>query len=165
MRAQGPAPSGTAAQRAPTPAEVQQEVAQLRAEVARLQKELADMRRTEGTGGSGGAADTEDVAVASVEFVGRVQDVSRRRVNVVDRESGDTYVLLVDEDTRALRGGRRIPVRSLREGSTVRASYDLVSGEAVATRIQEMPRTRPAAPSAPTPSPRSCAPEKPAPSR
>jgi hypothetical protein len=126
------------------PAAARTEISQLRAEVARLQAELENARLAQGmggagTGGSGAEGTSERVPVASAELNGRVSDVSRKRVHVIDSETGNTYVLRVDEDTRARRGDKRIRVQSLREGSQVRASFDLVAGETYATEITELP--------------------------
>jgi hypothetical protein len=122
-----------------TPADAQFEIARLRAEVSRLRTELDNARevRGSGTGGSGGSGvDLENVPVASATFEGRVRVVSDKQVEVVDRETGDTYQLRVDKDTRATRGGQRIPVDNILAGSDVRASFDLISdGASVANQI------------------------------
>ncbi len=123
-------------------AEVHAQVERLRAEVQRLREEFESARpqrqaqRPTGTGGSGEEEEEEPIAVASAVFTGRVSDVSREAVHVVDDETGATYVLHVTEDTRARRGERRIPVRRIREGSEVRASFELISGETYATELQ-----------------------------
>ena len=89
-----------------TPADAQAEIARLRAEVNRLQTELDNTReaRGEATGGSGtggSGKDLDNIPVASAELVGRVRVVSAKQVEVVDHETGDTYVLSVDKNTRA----------------------------------------------------------------
>jgi hypothetical protein len=125
------------------------EIARLQAEVQRLRGELdnaREVRRGEARGGTGtggsGAEDMEQMPVASAVFEGRVSNVSRKAVEVVDRETGETYVLRVTQDTQARRGKRRIPVTRISEGSQVRASFDLVAGDTVATEIEVLRRGR-----------------------
>jgi hypothetical protein len=127
-------PGGSAAL---TPQQAQEEIARLQAEVRRLQAE-AERNRDEGTGGSGSAG--EDTGVASAVFEGRVKGVSQQAIEVIDFESGEPYVLRVNDGTRAARGAQRIPLARIQEGSRVRASFDLVSGETVATHIQVLKR-------------------------
>ena len=137
------APGGASTQGTPggsaalTPQQAQEEIARLQSEVRRLQAE-ADRNRDEGTGGSGTVG--EDAAVASAVFEGRVKDVSQKAIEVIDFETGEPYLLRVNDDTRATRGAQRIPLARLQEGSRVRASFDLVSGETVATHIQVLKR-------------------------
>ncbi|WP_225412751.1 hypothetical protein [Stigmatella hybrida] len=137
------APGGASTQGTPggsaalTPQQAQEEIARLQSEVRRLQAE-ADRNRDEGTGGSGTVGD--DAAVASAIFEGRVKDVSQKVIEVIDFETGEPYLLRVNDDTRATRGAQRIPLARIQEGSRVRASFDLVSGETVATHIQVLKR-------------------------
>ncbi|ADO75754.1 hypothetical protein [Stigmatella aurantiaca] len=128
------APGGAAAL---TPAQAQEEIARLQAEVRRLQAEVETAQR-QGTGGAGAVG--EDTAVASAIFEGRVKDVSRQAIEVIDFETGEPYLLRVNDGTRATRGAQRIPLARIQEGSRVRASFDLVSGETVATNIQVLKR-------------------------
>jgi hypothetical protein len=65
-----------------------------------------------------------------------VSNVSKKAVEVIDAETGETYVLRVTQDTEAKRGKRRIPVTRISEGSQVRASFDLIAGDTIATEIQ-----------------------------
>jgi hypothetical protein len=128
------------------PADAQFEIARLRAEVNRLRTELDNAREVRGqaTGGSGtggSGMDLENVPVASATFEGRVRVVSEKQVEVVDRETGDTYLLQVDKGTSATQGGQRIPVQSILAGSDVRASFDLIAdGASVANQIEVLPR-------------------------
>ncbi|SEU35892.1 hypothetical protein [Stigmatella erecta] len=137
------APGGASTQGVPggsaalTPQQAQEEIARLQSEVRRLQAE-ADRNRDEGTGGSGTVG--EDAAVASAVFEGRVKDVSQKAIEVIDFETGEPYLLRVNEGTRATRGAQRIPLARIQEGSRVRASFDWVSGESVATNIQVLKR-------------------------
>lgn len=127
----------------PASEDTQVELARLRAEVDRLRAELDNakgVRRSgreeeTGTGGSGAQREQEARPIASAIFEGRVKNVSRRSIEVIDRETGEPYVLRVTEDTRALSGNQRIPVTLIREGSEVRASFDLISGDTYATQI------------------------------
>ncbi|HYI00771.1 hypothetical protein [Hyalangium sp.] len=124
--------------------EAQAELARLRAEVDRLSAELANVRAGEGsgTGGSGSEQNSEARPIASAVFEGRVNKVSKGVIEVIDRETGEPYVLRVDEDTRARRGERRIPVTRIREGSEVRASFDLIAGDTVAKQIDVLGKRR-----------------------
>jgi hypothetical protein len=125
------------------------EIGRLQAEVQRLRGELDNAREVRrggdrggaGTGGSG-PADMEQMPVASAIFEGRVSNVSKKAVEIIDRETGETYVLRVTEDTRAKRGNRRIPVTRISEGSQVRASFDLIAGDTFATEIEVLRRGR-----------------------
>jgi hypothetical protein len=127
----------------PASEDAQVELAKLRAEVDRLRAELDNARGVRsatdkanmGTGGSGRAPDSEQRPVASAIFQGRVSQVSNKSIQVIDRETGEPYVLRVTEGTQARRGQQRIPVTGIREGSEVRASFDLISGDTYATRI------------------------------
>jgi hypothetical protein len=127
-------PGGSAAL---TPQQAEEEIARLQSEVRRLQAE-ADRNRDEGTGGSGTVGD--DTAVASAIFEGRVKDVSPQAIEVIDFETGEPYLLRVNDGTRATRGAKHIPLARIQEGSRVRASFELVSGETVATNIQLLKR-------------------------
>ncbi|SEN33997.1 hypothetical protein SAMN05444354_13839 [Stigmatella aurantiaca] len=137
------APGGASSQGTPggsaalTPQQAQEEIARLQSEVRRLQAE-ADRNRDEGTGGSGTVG--EDADVASAVFEGRVKEVSQKTIEIIDFETGEPYLLRVNDDTRATRGAQRIPLARIQEGSRVRASFDLVSGETVATNIHVLKR-------------------------
>jgi hypothetical protein len=124
------------------------EIARLRAEVDQLRAELENAMSGRdiggggagpGTGGSGGETELGR-PLASAVFEGRVSGVSKEAIEVIDRETGETYVLRLTEDTRARSGERRIPVRRVREGSEVRASFDLIAGDTYATEIEVIRR-------------------------
>jgi hypothetical protein len=126
------------------------ELARLRAEVDRLRAELNEAKgvrssgRQEetGTGGSGAQAEQQAQPVASAILEGRVKNVSKGVIEVIDRETGEPYLLRVTEDTRARSGNRRIQVTRIREGSEVRASFDLISGDTVAKQIDVLGKGR-----------------------
>jgi len=134
----------------PASEDAQVELARLRAEVDRLREELKDAkgaprgsRREEtGTGGSGTQREQETLPIASAIFEGRVKNVSGRSIEIIDRETGEPYVLRVTKDTRARSGDQRIPVTRIREGSEVRASFDLISGGTYATQIDVLGKSR-----------------------
>ena len=132
--------------------DVQVEVAQLRAEVDRLRAELDEVkgvrRRTNtedanmGTGGSGSEQAQKPRPIASSMVQGRVSKVSKRSIEVIDSESGEPYVLRLNENSRARSGQRRIPVTRIRQGSEVRASFDLLAGDTYATQINVVSKRR-----------------------
>jgi hypothetical protein len=131
--------------------DVQVEVSRLRAEVDRLRSELDEVKgvrrgnsaRQEGTGGSGmQQQQSEPQPIASSELRGRVSKVSKSSIEVIDRETGEPYVLRLNEDSRARSGQRRIPVTRIREGSEVRASFDLIAGDTYAKQIQVLRKGR-----------------------
>jgi hypothetical protein len=134
----------------PSSEDAQVELARLRAEVDRLREELKDAKgarrsvkkEESGTGGSGTQRAQEAQPIASAIFEGRVKSVSRRSIEVIDRETGEPYILRVTKGTRARSGNQRIPVTGIREGSEVRASFDLISGDTYATQIDVLGQRR-----------------------
>lgn len=134
----------------PASEDAQVEVARLRAEVDRLRAELneakgarrSSKKEEKGTGGSGTQREQEARPIASAIFEGRVKNVSGRSIEVIDRETGEPYVLRVTRDTRARSGNQPIPVTRIREGSEVRASFDLISGDTYATQIDVLGQGR-----------------------
>jgi hypothetical protein len=135
--------------------DVQVELARLRAEVDRLQSELNETKGVRqsnrnantGTGGSGmqqqeQQQQAEPQPIASAIMEGRVRKVSKSAIEVIDRETGEPYVLRLNEDSRARSGQRRIPVTRIREGSQVRASFDLIRGDTYATQIDVVKKGR-----------------------
>lgn len=127
----------------PASEDVQVELAKLRAEVDRLQAELDRAKGVRGghegeeagTGGSGARPEQAAQPVASATFEGRVNKVSRQSIEVIDHETGEPYLLRVNQDTRASLDNQLIPVTGIPEGSEVRASFDLISGDTLATQI------------------------------
>lgn len=135
----------------------QVELSRLRAEVERLRAELDEakgLRRgsastntsasadvslgtslSEGTGGSGLQQEHAPQPIASSTVAGRVSKVSKKSIEVIDSETGEPYVLQLNEDSRARSGQRRIPVTRIRQGSEVRASFELMAGDTYATQI------------------------------
>ncbi|OJT18967.1 hypothetical protein BO221_36195 [Archangium sp. Cb G35] len=148
----------SAMQQAPMGSEsMQRELAFLRQRVASLEAEVDALRGT-GGGGTGGATpgvdtgtpgpDPEDmkiqgpVAVATAVFDGRVVDVARKHIDIVDTSDGTFYRLTVDDQTKAFVGPdlRRIPVGQISEGTPVRTSFALISGVEHARNIVTNPQ-------------------------
>jgi hypothetical protein len=133
------------------------EVSRLAAEVDQLRTEVDNLKAGRGqrvqqgvgTGGSGsgGIVASEPQPIASATLRGRVSKVSKRSIEVIDRETGEPYVLRLTQHSQARRGSRRVPIARIRKGSEVRASFDLSAGDTYATRIDVLPqrstRTRP----------------------
>lgn len=103
----------------------------------------------EGVGGGGRAGgaqatrpdtDTEGRAVANVIHTGRVRSVSPRELVLVD-EGGGANTLTLSNNVRVFRGRERVSLRSLREGTFVRASADLYARGNPVTEIQVLPST------------------------
>ena len=132
---------------------MRREVLSLRQRVSRLESELEALR---GTGG-GGTAGTEDtgttdtskvqvqgpVTLAITTFDGRVVDVKRRHIDIVDTSDGSFYRLSLNDQTKAFVGPRlnRIPVQQLSEGMPVRTSFAFTStGEQRALNIVARPQ-------------------------
>lgn len=77
----------------------------------------------------------ESATGAAVRAVsGEIVKTGERSVSVRDADRR-VHELRVDEHTRVLRDGREVPVESLQEGESVRASYDTRGGGRVATTI------------------------------
>ncbi|KFA87535.1 hypothetical protein Q664_46745 [Archangium violaceum Cb vi76] len=148
-------------QQAPMGSEaMQRELAFLRQRVARLEAEVDALRGT-GGGGTGGATpgvdtgtpgpDPEDmriqgpVTVATAVFDGRVVDVARKHIDIVDTSDGTFYRLTVDAQTKAFVGPdlQRIPVGQISEGTPVRTSFALISGVEHARNIVTNPQRAP----------------------
>ncbi|QRK10631.1 hypothetical protein JQX13_11410 [Archangium violaceum] len=146
-----------AVQQAPVssgPEAMQRELTLLRQRVARLESEVDALRGT-GGGGTGGAGDTGTtdtanievrgpVAVATAVFDGRVLNVTPEHIDIVDTSDGAFYRLAINDETRAFVGPglERIPVQKISEGTPVRTSFALVSGEEQALNIVTQPQQR-----------------------
>jgi hypothetical protein len=151
---QAPVPMGSDA--------MQRELTTLRQRVAQLESEVGTLRGTGGGGTGGGATggatpgvdtgtpgpDPEDmelqgpVAVASAVFDGRVVNITRKHIDIVDISDGTFYRLTVNDQTRAFVGPdlERIPVDQLSEGTPVRTSFALIGGEEHALNIVTQPQ-------------------------
>jgi len=118
--------------------------------VEALEREVSALR---GTGGAGTAPNTGTAAPApsdnaapipaiTVEFDGRVRDVTPKYVEVVDSTDGTVSRLRIDDQTRVFRGSvrNRIPVKQLSEGAQVRTSFAYVDGEELARDIVVLSR-------------------------
>lgn len=72
-------------------------------------------------------APVEEVTIATGTVDGRVKRVRGGTLEVSDDE-GNVYELRIDKRSRGLRNGRHVPLKTLTEGTPVRASFDLVGG-------------------------------------
>lgn len=78
----------------------------------------------------------EEITIATGTVDGRVKRLRPGTIEVSDDE-GNVYELRIDGRSRGLRRGRHIPLRTITEGTPVRASFDLVGGgESLARDIQ-----------------------------
>ena len=77
----------------------------------------------------------EQVVIASSTVSGKVTRVGRDTLHVRDAE-GTVYELQLDPRSRGLRQGQRVPLQELREGTPVRAGFDLIGGRTVARDVQ-----------------------------
>ncbi|MCY1082999.1 hypothetical protein [Archangium lansingense] len=126
---------------------MRRELSMLRQRVASLEAEVDALRGTGGAGGGTGTTNTADiqvqgpVAVASAVFDGRVVDVTRKHIDIVDTSDGTFYRLTLDDKTRAFVGPdlKRIPVEQIPEGTPVRTSFALISGVEHARNIVTQP--------------------------
>jgi hypothetical protein len=141
---------------------MQRELTFLRQRVASLEAEVDALRGTGGGGTGGGGTggptpgvdtgtpgpDPEDmkiegpVTVATAVFDGRVVDVTRKHIDIVDISDGTFYRLNLDDQTKAFVGPdlKRIPVDQLSEGTQVRTSFALISGAEHARNIVTQPQ-------------------------
>ncbi|WP_223641902.1 hypothetical protein [Corallococcus sp. EGB] len=77
----------------------------------------------------------EQVIIASSTVSGRVTSVGRNTLHVRDGE-GTVYELQLDQRSRGLRQGQRVPLKELQEGTPVRAQFVLMGGRTVARDVQ-----------------------------
>lgn len=152
----GASGGGQAAAQAPVPRDpeaMRREILNLRQRVARLESEVDALRGTggggtAGTGGSGTTATSNvrvkgPVTLAITTFDGRVVDVTRRHIDIVDTSDGSFYRLSLNDQTKAFVGPRldRVPVERLSEGTPVRTSFAFIStGEQRALNIVAQPQ-------------------------
>ncbi|EPX59960.1 PE-PGRS family protein [Cystobacter fuscus DSM 2262] len=123
----------------------------LQRRVEALEREVSNLRGTGGTGGAGGSGaggsasaprdtnntanasrddDAQPVTVVTVEFDGRVRDVTPQHIEVVDITDGTVSRLAIDDQTRAFKGSTRqqIPLKQISEGARVQTSFAYVDG-------------------------------------
>jgi hypothetical protein len=77
----------------------------------------------------------ERVVIATGTVDGRVTRVDPGTLHLRDTE-GNVYQLRIDKRSRGVRGGQSVPLRQLEEGTSVRASFDLVGGDSIARDIE-----------------------------
>jgi hypothetical protein len=77
----------------------------------------------------------DKVVIATGTVDGRVTRVDRGTLHLRDTE-GNTYQLRIDKKSRGLRQGQNVPLRQIEEGTSVRASFDLVGGHSIARDIE-----------------------------
>jgi hypothetical protein len=77
----------------------------------------------------------ERVVIATGTVEGRVTRVGKSTLHLRDTE-GNEYELRIDKRSRGVRGGQSVPVRQLEEGTSVRASFDLVGDDSIARDIE-----------------------------
>ncbi|NOK18580.1 hypothetical protein HMI50_16310 [Corallococcus carmarthensis] len=77
----------------------------------------------------------EQVIIASSTVNGRVTRVGKDTLHVRDGE-GTVYELQLDQRSRGLRQGQRVPLKELEEGTPVRAQFVLMGGRTVARDVQ-----------------------------
>lgn len=77
----------------------------------------------------------EQVVIASSTVSGRVTRVGRNTLHVRDGE-GTVYELQLDQRSRGLRQGQRVPLKEIQEGTPVRAQFVLMGGRTVARDVQ-----------------------------
>ncbi|WP_244222142.1 hypothetical protein [Corallococcus exercitus] len=77
----------------------------------------------------------EQVIIASSTVNGRVTRVGKDTLHVRDGE-GTVYELQLDQRSRGLRQGQRVPLKELQEGTPVRAQFVLMGGRTVARDVQ-----------------------------
>lgn len=77
----------------------------------------------------------DKVVIATGTVDGRVTRVDRGTLHLRDSE-GNVYQLRIDKQSRGLRQGQSVPLRQIEEGTSVRASFDLVGGHNIARDIE-----------------------------
>jgi hypothetical protein len=77
----------------------------------------------------------DKVVIATGTVDGRVTRVDKGSLHLRDTE-GNVYQLRIDKKSRGLRQGQSVPLRQIEEGTSVRASFDLVGGDSIARDIE-----------------------------
>ncbi|WP_240486525.1 hypothetical protein [Hyalangium minutum] len=75
------------------------------------------------------------VVIATGTVDGRVTRVGKSTLHLKDTE-GNVYELRIDKRSRGVRAGQSVPLRQLEEGTSVRASFDLVGDDSIARDIE-----------------------------
>jgi hypothetical protein len=75
------------------------------------------------------------VVIATGTVDGRVTRVGKSTLHLRDTE-GNEYELRLDKRSRGVRAGQSVPLRQLEEGTSVRASFDLVGDDSIARDIE-----------------------------
>jgi hypothetical protein len=104
-----------------------------------------------GSGRAGGAqaarpdTDNAGTAVANIIYTGHVRSVSQGQL-VLDVGDGISNSLTLSRDVRVFRGRQQVALKSLREGTFVRASADLYGRGNPVVRIEVLPTSTQQAP-------------------
>ena len=77
----------------------------------------------------------DKVVIATGTVDGRVTRVDKSTLHLRDSE-GNVYQLRIDNKSRGMRQGQSVPLRQIEEGTSVRASFDLVGGSSIARDIE-----------------------------
>lgn len=77
----------------------------------------------------------DKVVIATGTVEGRVTRVGKGTLHLKDTE-GNVYELRLDKRSRGVRGGQSVPLRQLEEGTSVRASFDLVGDDSIARDVE-----------------------------
>ena len=138
--AQQPTTRAPAAQRPTTQAPVAQQPA---TQAPTTQRPVAAQEQEEVEPGLSPEEAAESDIVAEVVMEGRVAKVKKDGGLCVYDEEGNTYDLLVMKDTEVLgSGGKKASLKSLKEGTPVRVSFDYVKGAFVATEVRKLPSSQ-----------------------
>jgi hypothetical protein len=148
--------------------QLQGEVARLRQELAQVRAELANVTgRNIGAGGAGqagvggagqagvaptaapagasaqrdtqaGGTDDPGAAVVHALYTGKVRSVSDQQL-VLQDDSGQPFTVELGAQTRFISKGQRISAQQLKQGTSVRATVDLLSGRNQAIEVTTLP--------------------------
>lgn len=108
--------------------QLQQQLRQLEKEYARKEAELEVLQLKGGTGGSGVGGSGMPLAPVGILYEGTVAEISTRarELNLKDPQ-GRVLVFPITGKTRAYRNGQRVGIDTIRKGTPVRVSMDLVN--------------------------------------